>query len=109
MSGSLGFTPTDGFLNFWLVYLIFVLVVLVPLAVFLLYKLTMACLNIRKHGAVGVEAADAIRANTAPVPQLAETLQLIREILDTARTVERHTGDLENVLKRPMPAGGARR
>lgn len=109
MSGALAFTPTDGFLNFWLVYLVFVLVVLVPLAVFLLFKLTVACLNIRKHGAVGVEAAQAIRGNTAPVPQLLETLQLIREILDVARTVERHGGDLENVLKRPMPTGGARR
>ncbi|MCA1693600.1 MAG: hypothetical protein LC749_02100 [Actinobacteria bacterium] len=106
---SLAFTPTDGFLNFWLLYLLFVLLVLVPLAVFLLARLTVACLNIRKHGAVGVEAAAAIRENTAPVPQLAETLQLIREILDVARTVERHGGDLETVLKRPLPTGGARR
>lgn len=106
---SLAFTPTDGFLNFWLIYLIFVLVVLVPLAVFLLFRLTVSCLNIRKHGAVGVDAADAIRANTDPVPMLAETLQLIREILDVAKTVERHGGDLETVLKRPLPTGGARR
>jgi len=106
---GLAFTPTDGFLNFWLLYLIFVVVVLVPLAVFLLAKLVTSCLNIRKHGAVGVDAAAAIRENTAPVPQLAETLSLIREILEVARTVERHGGDLETVLKRPLPTGGARR
>jgi hypothetical protein len=106
---SVAFTPTDGFLNFWLIYLIFVLVVLVPLAVFLLFRLTMSALNIRKHGAVAVDAADAIRANTDPTPMLAETLQLIREILDVAKTVERHGGDLETVLKRPLPTGGARR
>ena len=99
---------SDAALWVWIAYLALVLVIIVPIVLLLLGTLIRIAGNISKHGSVAEASARQIRANTDPAPQLSETLQIVREILDVARTVERHGGDLERVLVRPMPEGGRR-
>lgn len=103
-----GLVMSDAALWVWLIYLIVVLVVIVPIVLLLLGNLIRIATNISKHGSVAEGSARQIRANTDPAPQLTETLQIVRDILDVARTVERHGADLERVLVRPMPEGGRR-
>lgn len=100
----LAFTPGTGFLVVWAIFLLVVAVIVIPFVLVLMLRLVMACVRLNTHADVADKAAVPVRANTDPVPRLAETLQLIRQVLAVARTVERHGAELETVLKR----GGGR-
>lgn len=96
------FTPSTPFLLAWAAFLLLVAVIVVPIVLVLLFRLILACSRLNRHAAVADTAARAVQRNTAPVPQLAESLGLIREVLGAARTVETHTSELERVLSRGL-------
>lgn len=98
----LAFTPSNGFLWAWTLFLLFLVAVLVPVVVALLLRLVLAGIRLNKHARVADIAAKPVRANTQPVPQLAESLALIRDVLRVARIVEQHGAELETVLKRDL-------
>jgi hypothetical protein len=90
------------FLIVWFIFLIVVALVLVPLLVVLAGRLVVTAIKLNHHASVADDAAKPVRRNTTPVPQLAETLALIRELLAVGRTLESHLGELERVLKRDL-------
>lgn len=98
---TLAFTPGTGFLVVWGIYILLLVLVLVPLAVILLLRLVIVAARLNEHARIADVAAVPVRENTAPVPRLAESLALIREIKEVARLAERHGAELEAVLGRP--------
>lgn len=99
----LAFEPSKPFLVVWLIALLAVALVVVPLVILCLFRLIVAGVRLHRHTGVAMDAAIPVRRNTDPVPQLAESLQLIRDILEVSRVVERHGAELERVLKRAVP------
>lgn len=90
------------FLLTWFAFLILVAVVVLPLLVVLAGRLIVTAVKLNHHAAIADAAAIPVRRNTDPVPQLAQTLGLIRELTSVSRTMEGHLTELERVLKRDL-------
>ncbi|MBV8992533.1 MAG: hypothetical protein JO287_02260 [Pseudonocardiales bacterium] len=105
----LAFTPSDGFLLAWGIFLLVVVVVIVPTLLVLLLRLITVAAKINANANAAAAAAKEIRANSEPAAQLAETLRIAGELLEVARTVEAHGVVLERVLTRNLPQQAARR
>ena len=90
------------FLLTWFAFLILVAVVVLPLLVILAGRLIVTGVELNHHAAIADAAAIPVRRNTDPVPQLAQTLGLIRELTSVSRTMEGHLAELERVLKRDL-------
>lgn len=88
------------FLLTWFAFLILVAVVVLPLLVVLAGRLIVTAVKLNHHAAIADAAAIPVRRNTDPVPQLAQTLGLIRELTSVSQTMEGHLTELERVLKR---------
>lgn len=99
---NLAFTPSNGFLWVWGLFLLFAALVLVPFVALLLLRLVMACVRLNRHAEVADAAAIPVRSNTDAVPMLNDSMAIIRDVLRVARTVEQHGDQLETVLKRDM-------
>lgn len=95
----LAFEPSTAFLVTWAIFLVVATLVTLFVAL-LLFRLAIACVKLNRHAEVADIAAKPVKTNTDPVPQLAESLGLIRDVLGVARTVERHGAELEKVLLR---------
>lgn len=98
----IAFVPSNGFLWAWALFLLLVAVVIVPIVAILLLRLVMAGFALNKHARIADIAARPVRVNTAPVPELARTLALIKEVTNVARSAERHGAELERVLGREI-------
>jgi hypothetical protein len=90
------------FLLTWFAFLILAAVVVLPLLVVLAGRLIITAVKLNNHAAIADVAAIPVRRNTEPVPQLAQTLGLIRELVSVSRTMESHLAELERVLKRDL-------
>lgn len=105
----LAFEPSTAFQTIWGIFLLVVAVVIVPLLLGLIMQLIRTAVQLNRNAAVAARAAKAVRRNTDPVPALADTLRLVREILEVTKVAERHGVDLEVGLTRPAPPELARR
>jgi hypothetical protein len=105
----LAFTPSDGFLLAWEIFLLAVVVLIVPTLLVLLTRLIAVAVKINRNAVAAAAAAKEIRANSEPAAQLAETLRVAGELLEVARTVEAHGVVLERVLTRHLPQQQAAR
>jgi len=95
------------FLIVWFIFLIIAGLGVLPFLVILAGRLILTGVQLNHHAAIADEAAIPVRRNTDPVPQLAQTLSLIRELTSVSRTMEGHLAELERVLQRDLV--GARR
>lgn len=96
------FDDNVPFLLTWFAFLILVAAVVIPLLVVLALRLIVTAVKLNNHAAIADAAAKPVRRNTEPVPQLAQTLSLIRELISVSRTMESHLAELERVLQRDL-------
>ena len=95
------------FLMVWFIFLIVAGLIVLPFLVILAANLIAAAVKLNNHASIADAAAVPVRRNVEPVPQLAQTLGLIRELGSVSRTMEGHLAELERVLQRDL--AGARR
>ncbi len=82
----------------WWATLIVAVVVVLPLAVYLLHRTLRAARQIERYAARALAAGEGIVGNTEDIAALEETISTATGILDTARAIEEHTGTIEEVL-----------
>ena len=103
------FTPGDGFLASWEVFLLAVFLIAVPVLAPLLARLVLVAVRIKRNAEAAAAAALEISGNTACAAHLAETLQIGGELVEVARIIEAHGVVLGRVLTREQPRPAARR
>ena len=82
----------------WCVGLIVTLVILVPLAVYLLHRTWRAARSIQRYAAQTLQAAGGIARNTANIAALDVTIGVAGDVLMTAGAVERKLDTVATVL-----------
>lgn len=83
----------------WMVTVALALVVFVPLAVYWLHSLLRATRSIQRYAREAVAPAQAIAANTAPIPALDATIAVATEILAAAEGVAQKLDTIATVLE----------
>ncbi len=83
----------------WWATLIVAVVVVLPLAVYLLRRTLNAARQIERYAARALAAGEGIAGNTEDIAALEGTISTATEILETARAIEEHTGAIEEVLE----------
>ncbi|HEV2094497.1 MAG TPA: hypothetical protein VGR18_15160 [Rubrobacter sp.] len=96
--------PTGVYLIWWATLIIAVVVVL-PLAVYLLHRALMAARQIERYAARALEAGEGIAGNTQNIGALEDTISVATGILETTGSIEGRTGTIEEVFE--ARAGGA--
>ncbi len=89
--------PTAVYVIWWATLIVAVVVVL-PLAVYLLHRALMAARQIERYAALALEGGVGIAANTQNIAALEGTITTATGILETARSIEEHTGTIEGAL-----------
>ena len=89
--------PTAVYVIWWAPLIVAVVVVL-PLAVYLLHRTLMAARQIERYSARALEAGLGIAGNTENIAALEGTITTATGILETARAIEEHTGAIEGAL-----------
>ncbi len=89
--------PTVVYVIWWATLIVAVVVVL-PLAVYLLHRALMAARQIERYAALALEGGVGIAANTQNIAALEGTIATATGILETARSIEEHTGTIEEAL-----------
>ena len=82
----------------WWATLIVAVVVVLPLAVYLLHRTLRAARQIERYAARSLEAGLGIAGNTENIAALEGTISTATGILQTTRAIEEHTGTIEEVL-----------
>lgn len=90
----------------WWVTLIVAVVVVLPLAVYLLHRTLGAARQIERYAARALEAGVGIAGNTENVSALEGTISTATGILETTRSIEKRAGAIEEVFE--ARTGGAR-
>lgn len=90
----------------WWVTLIVVVVVVLPLAWYLLHRVLLAARNIERYAAEALTAGVGIAQNTAAITALQTTIGVAGQILDGAGAIARSTGAIEQTLSRKKLDGG---
>ncbi len=83
----------------WWATLIVAVVVVLPLAVYLLHRTLMAARQIERYAARALEAGVGIAGNTENIRALEGTITTATGILQTAQTIEQRTGTIEEVFE----------
>jgi len=83
----------------WWVTLIVAVVVVLPLAVYLLHRTLVAARQIERYAARALEAGVGIAQNTENIGALEGTISTATEILEAAGRIEEHTGAIEEVFE----------
>ena len=91
--------PVAVYVIWWITLGVAVLVVL-PLAVYLLHRVLMAARQIERYAARTLAAGKGIAGNTESIEALERTISTATGILDAAGGVRRHTGAIEEALER---------
>lgn len=89
--------PTAVYVIWWATLIVAVVVVL-PLAVYLLRRTLQAARQIERYTAQALASGTGIAGNTENIAALEQTISTATEILETARAIEEHTGTIEEVL-----------
>ncbi len=82
----------------WWATLIVAVVVVLPLAVYLLRRILNAARQIERYAARALAAGEGIAGNTENIAALEGTITTATGILETARAIEEHTGTIEGAL-----------
>ncbi|MDP9351251.1 MAG: hypothetical protein M3P51_06900 [Chloroflexota bacterium] len=90
-------TPTSVYVLWWATLIIAVVVIL-PLAVYLLHRTLRAARQIERYAATALQAGVGVAGNTANIAALEQTISVATDALGTAQAIERHTGTIEEVL-----------
>ncbi len=90
----------------WWVTLIVAVVVVLPLAWYLLHRVLLAARNIERYAAEALTAGVGIAQNTAAITALQTTIGVAGQILDGAGAIARSTGAIEQTLSRKKLDGG---
>jgi hypothetical protein len=78
----------------------------IAIAAALLVTIWLTARSIVAHATRALAAAEAIRANTAPIWQLQTTNEVAEELLTTVRAIEDKGGKLVDALSSHAAAGG---
>ena len=97
--------PTAVYAIWWTVLLL-VLLVIVPLAVFLLHRTLAAAWSIRRYLREMLEAGVGIANNTAPISALQDTISAAGTLVETAGAIRAHSAAAATVLA-ARAAGGS--
>lgn len=89
----------------WWATLIVAVVVVLPLAVYLLHRTLNSARQIERYAARSLEAGLGIAGNTENVSALEGTISTATGILQSARSIEERTGAIEEVFE--ARTGGA--
>lgn len=84
----------------WWVALGLTVLVIVPLALYLLHRTWKAAHNIRRYTGETLEAGAGIARHTSSVPALDETLAAAGPLLEHTAELRRSTGELAETLRR---------
>ena len=90
----------------WWITLVVALVVVLPLAVYLLHRTLNAARQIERYAARALEAGVGIAGNTENVSALEDTISTATGILETTSSIEERTGAIREVFE--TRTGGAR-
>jgi ABC-type molybdate transport system permease subunit len=90
--------PTAVYVIWWATLIVAVVVVL-PLAVYLLRRTLQAARQIERYAAQALAAGEGVARNTENIAALEQTISTATEILETARAIEGHTGTIEEVFE----------
>lgn len=82
----------------WWATLIVAVVVVLPLAVYLLHRTLSAARQIERYAARALAAGEGIAGNTENIAALEGTISTATGILETAKAIEEHTGTIEEAL-----------
>lgn len=87
----------------WWIGLIVTLVVLVPLAVYLLHRTWRSARSIQRYAAEALQAAGGIARNTVNIAALDATIGVAGEVLTVVGSVERKLDTVAAVLEERAP------
>ncbi len=90
-------TPTIVYVMWWATLVVAVIIVL-PLAVYLLHRALRAARQIERYAATALQAGVGVAGNTADIAVLEQTIAIATDTLGTAQAIEQHTGTIETVL-----------
>lgn len=90
----------------WWITLIVAVVVILPLAVYLLHRALMAARQIERYAAKALAAGVGIAGNTENISALEGTISTATDILERSRSIKERTGAIEEVFE--ARTGGAR-
>lgn len=89
--------PIAAYVIWWATLIVAVVVVL-PLAVYLLHRTLMAARQIESYAAKALAAGEGIASNTENIGALEGTISTATTVLHTAGSIEGHTGQIEGVF-----------
>lgn len=89
--------PTAVYVIWWVTLIVAVVIVL-PLAWYLLHRAFKAAKQIERYAAKTLEAGVGIAGNTANIAALKDTIAVATGILGTAAAIEEHSGVIEGAL-----------
>ncbi len=89
--------PTAVYVIWWATLIVAVVIVL-PLAWYLLHRAFAAARQIERYAAKTLEAGVGVAGNTANIAALKETIGVATGILGTASAIEEHSGVIEGAL-----------
>lgn len=87
-------------LTLWWIALGLTVVVIVPVALYLLHRTWRAARNIQRYSAEALEAASGIAGNTALLPGLDETIERAGPLLDHTAAIRELTAAAGGILRR---------
>lgn len=90
----------------WWATLIVAVVVVLPLAVYLLHRTLNAARQIERYAARALQAGVGIAGNTENISALEDTISTATGMLESTRSIEERTGAIEEVFE--TRTGGAR-
>jgi hypothetical protein len=82
----------------WALFLAFVVIVIVPITVFLLYRTHRIAVSIERYFAEMAEAGAGIAENTSHIKALEETIQVATTLLSVAGNITNHSGTMKTTL-----------
>lgn len=92
--------PPTTVLVLWWIALGLTVLVIVPLAVYLLHRTWRAARNIQRYSSAALEAGMGIAGNTALIPALDETIAAAGPLLERASAIHDLTETVAKLLRR---------
>lgn len=92
-------TGDPAVLTLWGIALALTVLVIVPVAVYLLHRTWQAARDIRRFAADTLRAGRGTAAHTAKIPALDRTVELAGPIVETASGLRRGAAELEETLR----------
>lgn len=101
-------TDSTPVLVLWWIALVLTVLVIVPVALWLLHRAARAAFAIRRYADETRAAAEGIVANARAIAALDETIEATAPIAGKAERLEAATGRIEAILKSRTARGGER-